>query len=49
VGPGKLYSHLKPVDTSVNSHFFEQAKEVDNVIFDERHKSGLSYGGHFFI
>jgi len=40
---------LKAVDTNISSGFFEQAKELDNVIFDERLKSGPSYGGQFLI
>lgn len=49
VGPGKMFSKLKPVDTNVTAHFFDQAKQLDEVLFDERLISGPSYGGQFLI
>ena len=49
VGPDKLYSKLKPIDTDINAHFFEQVKQIDNVIYEQQNITGLSYGGPFFI
>ena len=37
-----------PVETNLSAHFFEQAAEIDDVVFEQRHKSGASYGGSFF-
>ena len=34
VGEGKMFSHLQPVDTNFSSHFFEQAEEIDDVLFE---------------
>lgn len=49
VGEGKLFSELRPVDTNLSSHFFEQAAEIDDVVFAHRHKTGPSYGGSFLV
>ena len=34
VGPGKLFSELMPIDTNISAHFFDQAAELDDVLFD---------------
>ena len=49
VGEGKLFSHYMPVETNLSAHFFEQAAEIDDVVFEQRHKSGASYGGSFLV
>ena len=45
---GTIWSELQPVDTNLTSHFFEQAAEVDDVIFAARETHGPQYG-QFFI
>ena len=47
IGPGRPFSELVPVNTNVTTHLFEQAAEVDDVIFEMRHKTP-SYGQFFF-
>ena len=49
VGEGKLFSRLQPVETNLSSHFFKQAEEIDDVLFEQRHENGPSYGGSFIV
>ena len=49
VGEDKLYSALRPIDTNITDHFFEQAAQIDNILFEERLENGPQYGGQFFI
>ena len=44
-----MFSHAKAVDTNLSSHFFEQAAEIDDVLFEQRLLSGPSYGGQFIV
>jgi hypothetical protein len=44
---GDLWSELKPVETNLTSHFFDQAAEVDNAIFNARNTHGPQYGQYF--
>jgi hypothetical protein len=34
VGEGKLFSHFMPVETNLSAHFFDQAAEIDDVVFE---------------
>ena len=49
IGPGKMFSHAKAVDTNLSSNFFELAAEIDDEIFEQRLLSGPSYGGQFLV
>ena len=44
-----MFSHYMPVETNLSSHFFDQAAEMDDKIFDQKDISGPAYGGAFFI
>ena len=41
---GSLWSDMRPVETDLESHFFDQAGEVDDVIFETRKTHGPHYG-----
>lgn len=48
IGPGKLFSEDRPINVNTTSHFFDQVKEVDNAIYNERGLVGAQYGDFFF-
>ena len=47
VGPGKLFSEYKPINTDTDDHFFNQSKQIDDIIFEQRNEVGAQYGQYF--
>ena len=44
IGEGKLWSEARPTEVNTSAHFFDQAKQLDNAIFDDRNVTGPHYG-----
>ena len=40
IGPGKFFSQDIAIATNTSSHFFDQAKQIDNYIYDHRFEYG---------
>jgi hypothetical protein len=41
---GTYWSELHPVNTNLDDHFFDQARQLDNEIFKVRGEHGPQYG-----